>query len=73
MDICHRKIIDNHVVFFGRILSPLVELPEETTMRRCVGIIGAAEALSDNLVRGHTSREFAISDLKKLIISWLRN
>jgi len=72
MDSYQREMIEGHVAFFGRVLSPLTDLSEEVVLRRCVGIIGAAEALSDALVRGHTSREYAISDLDDLIMNWLR-
>lgn len=72
MDRYQREMIDGHVTFFGRVLSPLSDLPEETTLRRCAGIIGAAEALSDTMVRSHTSRDHAVSDLRHLIVRWLR-
>ncbi|MFN3311915.1 MAG: TetR/AcrR family transcriptional regulator [Hyphomonas sp.] len=72
MDGYQRKMIEGHVAFFGRVLSPLTDLPDETVHRRCVGIIGAAEALSDAMVRGQTSRDHAVSDLDSLIVNWLR-
>ncbi|QBX35932.1 TetR/AcrR family transcriptional regulator [Paracoccus liaowanqingii] len=72
MDGYQRRMIEGHVAFFGRVLSPLTELPDETVHRRCVGIIGAAEALSDAMVRGQTSRDHAVSDLDALIVGWLR-
>lgn len=73
MDSYQREMIEGHVAFFGRVLSPLTDLSEDVVRRRCVGTIGAAEALSDAMVRGHTSREDAISDLNGLIMSWLRH
>lgn len=72
MDSYQRKMLEGHAAFFGRVLSPLTDLSEETTLRRCVGIIGAAEALSDTMVRGHTSQKDVVSDLNDLIVRWLR-
>jgi len=71
MDSYQRQMIEGHAAFFGRVLSPLTDLPEEVTLRRCVGIVGAAEAISDALVRGQTTWEDAVSDLTDLIVRWL--
>lgn len=73
MDSYQREMIQGHVAFFGRVLSPLTDLSDEIVLRRCVGIIGAAEALSDAMVRGHTSREEAVLDFNDLILGWLRH
>lgn len=73
MDRYHRKMIAGHVAFFSRVLSPLTEQPERLVRRRCVGIIGAAEALSDAMVRNQTSRDQAVTDLTSLIVTWLRH
>ncbi len=72
MDAYQREMIDGHVGFFSRVLIPLSAIPPEVTKRRCVGIIGAGEALSDGLVRGQISREHAVADLADLITNWLR-
>ncbi len=66
-----RKMIDSYVLFCATELSPLSELPAEAVQRRCIGIIGAAEALSDDMIRGGCSKEQAATDLTALIVGCL--
>ncbi|TCQ99159.1 TetR/AcrR family transcriptional regulator [Neorhizobium sp. JUb45] len=71
MDANHREMIDSYVAFFAQVLTPLSTLAPEITRRRCLGIIGAGEALSDGLVRGNITRDHAIADFADLIVNWL--
>jgi len=71
MHACQQKIIDGYVDFFHTAFAPLSPLPHDTVRRRCVGIIGAAEALSDAMVRGHLNKGIATDDLAALIECWL--
>jgi hypothetical protein len=49
-------------------VSPLASAP---LRRRCIGIIGAAEALSAAMVRGRVSEGLAAADLESLIVAAL--
>lgn len=40
---------EEHVTFYAKAFTPLSLLPAEDVRRRCVGIIGAAEALSEEM------------------------
>lgn len=71
MDAYQREMIQGYVAFYEKALAPLTALPAEDVRRRCVGIIGAAEALSDEMARGGCTKKMAASDLAALIISWL--
>lgn len=71
MDAAQRQMIDGHIAFFAKVLTPLSKLSPEMTRRRCIGIIGAGEALSDAMVRGEISRDCAVMDFTDLITSWL--
>lgn len=71
MDAYRCEMIAGHVAFYVNALAPLSPLPAEVVRRRCVGIIGAAEALSNEMVRGSTGKEQAAADLASLIKSWL--
>lgn len=72
MDAYQRETVRSHAAFYAEVLAPLSALPAATVRRRCVGILGAAEALSDEMVRGGCSREQAADDLAGLVVDWLR-
>ncbi|MBB6410781.1 hypothetical protein [Mesorhizobium sangaii] len=71
MDAYQREMIEGHVAFYVEVLEPLSPLPQEDVRRRCVGIIGAAEALSAEMVRGAATKEEGARSLATPIISWL--
>lgn len=71
MDAYQREMNEGHVAFYVEALGPLSPLPIDDVRRRCVGIIGAAEALSGAMVRGTTTRQEAAESLATLITSWL--
>ncbi len=71
MDTAQQEMIRGHIAFYAEILAPLSSLPPETLRRRCVGLIGAAEALSDEMARGTITKDEAADDLAALIVRWL--
>lgn len=71
MDAYQQEMIQGHVTFYEDVLTPLSLLPPEVVRRRCVGLIGAAEAFSDEMVRGGCTKEQAANDLAALIVNWL--
>lgn len=72
MDAHQREMMRAHAAFYAGVLAPLSGLPAADVQRRCVGILGAAEALSDEMVRGGCSREQAADDLAGLVVNWLQ-
>lgn len=71
MDAVRGELLAGHAAFFSTALTPLSDLPAEVVTRRCVGIIGAGEALSDAMVRGQVTKQEAVADFKALITAWL--
>lgn len=71
MHACHERIVNGYVDFFHEALAPVSSLESEPLRRRCIGIIGAAEALSAAMVRGHVSERLAAADLESLIVAVL--
>jgi AcrR family transcriptional regulator len=71
MDSHQRAMIESHEKFYYEALAPLSSLRERDVRRRCVGIIGAAEALSEAMVRRRVTKREASEDLMTLIIAWL--
>ncbi|QBE67013.1 TetR/AcrR family transcriptional regulator [Pseudoduganella lutea] len=66
-----RTMIDGYVEFYHRFLAPVSPLRSDEVRRRCVGIVGAAEALSDAMVLGRVREEVAAGDLASLTVAWL--
>lgn len=71
MQVYQQKMIDGYVQFFGRFLGPLSPLGSDEVQRRCIGIVGAAEALSNAMVLGRVSEDSAAADLASLTVTWL--
>lgn len=71
MDAVRSEMLEGHAVFFSAALTPLSALSAEVVRRRCVGIIGAGESLSDAMVRGQVTKQAAVVDFTDLIIGWL--
>ena len=71
MEAYQQDVIDGHIDFYAKALGPLCTLAEPELRRRCVGIVGAADAISRDMVRGRISKDAAAADLTSLIVEWL--
>ncbi|AKF87335.1 hypothetical protein MFUL124B02_41450 [Myxococcus fulvus 124B02] len=71
MEAFHQGLLDQYVDFYQRTLGPFCDLPREALRQRCVAIIGAAEALSRDVLRGAVAESTAANTLASLIVSWL--
>ncbi|QIG52466.1 TetR/AcrR family transcriptional regulator [Nordella sp. HKS 07] len=71
MNAYQRELIEHYALSFCAVLTPLTSLPKETVRRRAFGIVGAADALSVEMMRGAISKDEAAADLAQLIVSWL--
>lgn len=71
METFYQGLLDGYVAYYQEALAPYCELPRETLRQRCVGIIGAAEAISREMLRGGLPESAAAATLASLIVSWL--
>ena len=71
MQTYQQKMIDGYVEFYHRFLAPVSPLHTDEVQRRCIGIVGAAEALSNAMVLGRVSEDLAAADLALLTTMWL--
>ena len=67
-----QKLLDNSVQMFVSVLKPHSTLPLAELERRCVGLVGAGEALSAAMARGRCSEVEAAGTFASLISSALR-
>ncbi|RKR06708.1 TetR family transcriptional regulator [Kushneria sinocarnis] len=68
----YQELLDGYVQLFVAVLKPHCELAEAELERRCVGLIGAGDAISAAMVRGHCSEAEAADTLTLLIRSGLQ-
>lgn len=71
MDAVQQELLDRYVTIYRGALAPFSELPPRELQRRCVAIIGAAEALARDMFRGRLDESAAASTLASLIVAWL--
>ncbi|WP_426751556.1 TetR/AcrR family transcriptional regulator [Myxococcus sp. Y35] len=71
MESFYQRVLDGYVAHYQEALAPYCELPRDTLRQRCVGIIGAAEAISREMLRGTIPESTAAATLASLIVAWL--
>jgi AcrR family transcriptional regulator len=69
MEAVQQELLDGYVALCRDALAPYSDLPAEALELRCSGIIGAAEAISREVVRGRTDDATAAANLANLIVS----
>ncbi|KZD07519.1 TetR family transcriptional regulator [Oceanibaculum pacificum] len=67
MDAVRQELIDGYVQLFVSVLEPHSALPRDELYRRCVGLVGAGEALSVTMIDGHCSEQQAADAFSALI------
>ena len=67
MGAVHQELIDGYVQLWVSALEPHSTLPPEELQRRCVGLVGAGEALSVMMIRGGCSEKEAAEAFSSLI------
>ena len=67
MDAAQQVMIDGYVDLYRRALAPYSKLPASDLQLRCTAIIGAAEAISRDLIRKRTGKAKAVATLSALI------
>lgn len=71
MEAVQQELLDRYVAIYRDAIAPLSSLPPAELHNRCVAIIGAAEALGRDLLRGRMDEATAASTLASLIMAWL--
>lgn len=64
-------LVDSYVDLYCTTLAPYTELPSGQLRLRCIGIVGAAEAISREMIRGNIEESAAADVLQSLIVNWL--
>ena len=67
-----QELLDHSVGMFVSVLTPHSAAPTPALERRCVGLVGAGEALSAAMTRGVCSRDDAVEAFASLIEGGLR-
>jgi AcrR family transcriptional regulator len=71
MDAVQREILEQYAELFRVALAPCTKLSKADLKRRCVAIVGAAEALARELLLGQLDEATAAATLGSLIVAWL--
>jgi AcrR family transcriptional regulator len=71
MEAFQRELIDSYVALYRDAFAPYSKLPEDELRLRCVGIIGAGDAIARDMVRGRVDEAAAAASLASLIVGWL--
>ncbi|MGK3992754.1 TetR/AcrR family transcriptional regulator [Sorangium sp. So ce1024] len=71
MEAFRQRLLDEYVAIYRDTFAAHVKLPRRELHLRCVGIVGAAEALAGEMLRGRTSEAAAAEALASLILAWL--
>ncbi|WP_373047655.1 TetR/AcrR family transcriptional regulator [Vulgatibacter sp.] len=67
MGAVHQELVDGYVQLFVSALEPHSKLAHDVLYQRCIGLVGAGEALSAALIRGDCSEAQAADALAALI------
>jgi AcrR family transcriptional regulator len=73
MDAAQQEMIDGYVEIYCRALAPFSALSPNDLRPRCIGIVGAGEAISRAMIRGRTSEAKAIDTLATMIMRVIRS
>ena len=71
MESFQRELVDSYVALYCEAFAPYTDLPENDLRLRCVGILGAAEAISREIIRGEATEGRAIASLAGMMVAWL--
>ncbi|WP_417843738.1 TetR/AcrR family transcriptional regulator [Thalassospira sp.] len=63
----HQELLDNYVALFVSAMVPFTSLDTDELKRRCIGLVGAGEALSLQMVNGYCTEKEAAQTFAALI------
>jgi AcrR family transcriptional regulator len=72
MEAFQQQLIDRYVALCSEAFAPTCDLSRAELQHRCVGIVGAGEALSREMMRGRMGEKKAAALFASLIVAWLR-
>lgn len=70
-DVFQQDLLDSYVALYGRAFAPCTALSAEALHLRCVGIVGAGEAIAREMIRERVDERIATETLTSLIVGWL--
>jgi hypothetical protein len=71
MDAVQHELLERYAELYCEVLAPCTKVSRRELKRRCVAIIGAAEALAREMLLEQLEEETAASTLRSLIVAWL--
>lgn len=71
MEVVQRELTDRYVAMYVEAFLPFVDLAETELRIRCVGILGAAESISREMLRGRIGQDAASRALGTFIVASL--
>lgn len=71
MDAFHQALLDNYVELYCDLLAPYASLSKKALQVHCVGLVGAGEAISRDMIRGRVSETNAADTFASLIVKSL--
>jgi AcrR family transcriptional regulator len=72
MEAFQQVLIDRYVALCSEAFAPHCDLSRGELHLRCVGIVGAGEAISREMMRGRIGEKKAAALFASLIVAWLR-
>ena len=66
-----QELVDRYANAFLETFAPFSELPKEELHLRCIGIVGAAEGISREMLSHRIDEPTAAATLTSLIVKWL--
>lgn len=63
----YAELLDQSVAMFVAVLQPFSDASADVATRRCIGLVGAGEALSAAIIRGRTGEADAIATFAQLV------
>lgn len=71
MEAFRHELLDSYAALYRDAFAPYTDLPAAELHLRCVAIIGAAEAISRDMLRGRVGEKRAATALASLTVAWL--
>jgi AcrR family transcriptional regulator len=71
MDAVQRELLERYADIYCDVLAPCTKVPRRELKKRCVAIIGAAEALAREMLLERLDEDTAAATLRSLIVAWL--
>lgn len=71
MEAFQRELTDSYVALYCQAFAPYTDLPPDELRLRCLGILGAAEAISRAMIRREVAEDTAVASLASMMTAAL--